>query len=302
MAGEINKLKGHESQWKRLREQIAADRLPHGLAFVGPAGIGKRRFAQNLAQAALCASPSSPCGVCGDCLRVGQNQHEGLMNVAPQGSSLKIEQAHGILSFLSLRAVSRRRFVIIDDASSMTPSFGNALLKILEEPPPATHFIFITQAMSQLLPTLRSRLQAVRFFPLADEVLAESGSPSWMIHAAGGSFARLEQWQSSTSTELKTQAISALSDLGQGRRDGIDALLEIVREKERADLAATFLQQFLRDAYLRKLTCAGLVHADCAPALDIWTRFPASAILALWNEAHKLGGDIASNLDRVLSF
>lgn len=302
MALVIDGIKGHESQWTSLTSALTKERLPHAMAFVGPAGIGKRAFAHALAQAGVCRLPNAPCGECGDCARSFARQHESVMLVQPAGAGHKIEQAHAILDFLSLRSISKRRFVIIDDSGLMNAAFGNALLKILEEPPANVYFIFITLAMSQLLATIRSRLQAVRFFPLSEEILASSGAEPWMLHAAGGSFQRLEQWQTPAAAELKTKAIQALTDLAQRRRENVEALLEGMKDRESAELTSVFFQQFLRDVYLRKLSSTDLVHADAAASLDTWTGFSNEQLLEVWRNAHRLNGDIDSNLDRVLSF
>lgn len=304
MARLIESVQGHATQWDRLMEALRGDRLAHALAFVGPAGIGKRRVAMAVAQAGVCRLPSAPCGICGDCTRVASQQHESVQFVQPIGAALKIEQAHAILEFLSLRSLSKRRFVIIDEAAQMNAAFGNALLKILEEPPADVHFIFVLPALSQLLTTIRSRLQAVRFFPLEDSVLAATGAAPWMVTAAAGSFQRLEQWQNPSAVELKAQAISALSELaasGRGR-EKIEELLEKVKDRDTAEVTSTFFQQFLRDAYVRKTMSAPVVHADCESALAAWSKFERAQILSLWNEAHRLRGDIDANLDRVLSF
>ena len=139
-AGElpIANIEGHQKQWATLIELLELDRLSHAMAFVGPSGIGKRKVALALAKA-------------------GGAPNESILQVAPAGTMLKIEQAQEILNFLSLRSLSKRRFIIVDEAQTMNASFANALLKILEEPPENTFFIFLLSAISQLLPTIRSR-------------------------------------------------------------------------------------------------------------------------------------------------
>jgi hypothetical protein len=155
--------------------------------------------------------------------------------------------------------------------------------------------------MSQLLPTIRSRLQALRFYPLRDEVLAATGAEPWMVAAARGSFHRLEQWQAPVASALKTQAVSALSSLTE-KNGQISSFLESIKDRETADLGSAFFQQFLRDAYLRKLNITDIVHADCDKALNAWSRFSATQILEVWRQAHQLASDLTANLDRVLSY
>lgn len=276
-------IEGHEEQWAVLEGLLRQNRLSHGLAFVGPSGIGKRQVALALAKAA--GSPN-----------------ESVLSVAPVGAMLKLEQAQEILSFLSLRS-PYRRFIIIDEAQQMNASFANALLKILEEPPADTHFIFLIPATSQLPPTIRSRLQAVRFFPLSNEILAKhSQRETWMIEAAQGSFARLEEWSQPEVTELKKRAMAALMDLASRRRDGLEAMAGDIKERGSAEMTARLFQQFFRDAVLVKQRESGVIHADCAQVLNTWAGLSTAQILQVWQEAFQLQQDLAANLDRALSF
>jgi DNA polymerase-3 subunit delta' len=66
---------------------------------------------------------------------------------------------------------ARRRFVIISDAQTMNPESGNAILKLLEEPPDRTIFILLATQASDLLPTIASRCQHVHFYPVPREKL-----------------------------------------------------------------------------------------------------------------------------------
>jgi DNA polymerase-3 subunit delta' len=263
---ELNEPQGHQKQWQTLSELLQADRLPHAMAFVGPIGIGKGQVAFRLAKEAGCPPTS-------------------ILHIAPSGTMLKLEQAQEVLSFLSLRSLSHRRFLIIDDAQTMNASFANALLKILEEPPANTHFIFLLPAISQLLPTIRSRLQVVRFFPLIDDVIARRG-----------------EWSAPESIELKTRAVAALVDLSQRRRDGLEAMSAEIKERVSAELLAKLFQQFFRDALLVKQEHDGIVHDDCTPSLQAWSAFSKRQILELWNESFQLQQDITANLDRALLF
>lgn len=263
---ELNVLEGHRQQLKTLSELMTHDRLPHAMAFVGPIGIGKRQVALQLAKEAGCPPAS-------------------ILQIAPSGTMLKLEQAQEILSFLSLRSLSQRRFLIIDDAQVMNASFANALLKILEEPPENTHFIFLLPAISQLLPTIRSRLQVVRFFPLIDDVIL-----------------RREEWSAQEATELKARAANALVDLAQRRRDGLEAMSADIKERVSAEQLAKLFQQFFRDALLVKQQYEGVVHSDVLPSLQAWMSHSKHQILELWHESFQLQQDILANLDRALLF
>ena len=101
------------------------------------------------------------------------------MFIEPQNGTIKLEASEQILQFLSLRQLGRARVVIIDEAQMLNPQTTNALLKAVEEPPENTYFILVVSELSQLLPTLRSRLQVLRFSPLSpQEIAAGEAEPS----------------------------------------------------------------------------------------------------------------------------
>lgn len=177
-----NKLLGHTREVDKLRLSAAAGRLAHAYAFVGPSGIGKKRFAFELARCLLCERHSDPqlesCGQCASCQQVTAHTHPDLLSVSlPEGKSelpIKLfigedesRGKEGLCHDLSLKPMSaRRRVAIIDDAEWMSEPAANALLKTLEEPPPNSVLILIATSTDRLLPTIRSRCQVVTFQPL----------------------------------------------------------------------------------------------------------------------------------------
>lgn len=251
----------------QLLDLMKSEHLPHAMAFAGPSGIGKRQAALDLATAAGC-----------------RIQDGTLLLVSPATSQIKLEQAKEITNFLSLRSLSKRRFVIIDEATSMNASFANAVLKILEEPPAGTHFIFITPAVSQLMPTIRSRLQTIRFAPPA------------------GFFTNLEEWQTPENAALKEKATEALTAIAQGRRSALETLGPEIKEREQAEMAAKLFQQFFRDVIYTKENIAGIVHADLKAPLKTWSGQSKDQIMQIWQEAFALQQNIAGHLDKTLSF
>lgn len=174
---------GHADQVEKFRRSAAAGRLAHAYAFVGPAGIGKRRFAVELAKCLLCERHTDAdldsCGECASCQQVAALTHPDLITVSPpEGKSLlpiglivgedEERGKAGLCHDLSLKPMSsRRRVAIIDQADWMNDEAANALLKTLEEPPPNSVLILIAASADGLLPTIRSRCQVVAFQPLS---------------------------------------------------------------------------------------------------------------------------------------
>ena len=294
MARVIDGVIGHRSTWERLRSAVAHDHLPHAMAFTGPAGIGKRLVARALAQTLLCeAEPVlRPCGTCGACRRVEAGSHEALLMIEPEKNQIKLDSAHAILEFLSLRRLTRARVVVVNEVQLMNAQTANACLKVIEEPPPATFFILITPEISQLLPTLRSRSQVVRFAPLNAEELARAAvgtapPDAWMIEASRGSVARLNDLREPDVVALRDVALTFLKDAAEGRRAGLTTVLASVKDRERTLTTIQFLQQLLRDWSVGALELKDL---------------SAFARVGLWQLAHRMEVDFNAHVDRNLIF
>ena len=167
---------GHRRLVGLLARSVHRGTLPPSLIFSGPAGAGKRLTAIATAQAINCLSPRGEgesydaCGTCAVCTRIARGAHPDVVIVEPGDSgSIKIEQVRDVIDRAGYRPFEgRRRVVIIDEADAMASSPQNALLKVLEEPPPSSVFILVTARPDMLLPTVQSRCQRLRF-QLADQ-------------------------------------------------------------------------------------------------------------------------------------
>jgi DNA polymerase-3 subunit delta' len=159
-----------------FKRAMTQDRLASSYLFVGSEGIGKRLFALNLAKVLNCLTlrDGDACETCASCKKINAGTHPDVLLIAPQGQTIKIEQIRRIQHTLSFKpAFARRRMVIIDNAETMTPDAANAFLKTLEEPPLNTTLILIAQDKTQLLSTIVSRCQIVRFRPLPLKIVQE---------------------------------------------------------------------------------------------------------------------------------
>ena len=86
--------------WQSLLRQERAGHLAHAMAFAGPSGIGKKRFAWAFAQALLCEREERPCGECPACRRVENQQSESVLFLEPQKGVIKLESGAKYLQFL----------------------------------------------------------------------------------------------------------------------------------------------------------------------------------------------------------
>ena len=264
-----------------LTHALASGRVPHAQLFSGPPGVGKAATALLLAQALNCegAAPQ-PCGACGPCDRIARGIHPDVVRVEPTGAARQItkEQIDAVRTRLALPPHEARvRVFILDDAERMNPTSANQILKTLEEPPPRTLFVLVTAAPEQLLPTIRSRCQRVRFAPLPLDLLTRLLSERFALAApvaraaaaiAGGSVGRA---LGGTDAEV----VAARRDLGRRVRDAVGAAgtLPVVdlaadlkqgAEREEVGAALELLVLYYRDAALvaEGADPARLVHDD----------------------------------------
>jgi DNA polymerase III subunit delta' len=186
---------GHDDIVERFRRTLSSGRLASTYLFVGPPGVGKRRFAIELAHALQCMeSPEStlePCGKCESCRMFAAGNHPDLevIGLPPDKSTLPIalfigddehRNKQGLCHDISLKPYfGRRKIAIVDDADHFSIPSANCLLKTLEEPPPSALLILIGTSPARQLPTIRSRSQVVRFAPLeqqtVERILVDAG-------------------------------------------------------------------------------------------------------------------------------
>ncbi len=206
---------------KPLQEALRTQR-GHALLIHGPQGIGQFELALTLAQAWLCETnpQQQPCGSCTSCRLVQAHSHPDLLVLLPEalreslgwGASeesnegeggkssktkpskeIKVEAVRTAVSFAqSTSARGRRKVVLIHPAERMNAVAANTLLKTLEEPPGDARFVLSCGAPDALLPTIRSRCQAVPLaLPAADVASAwlaqqQVAQPEVLLAAAGG--------------------------------------------------------------------------------------------------------------------
>ncbi len=306
MARLLSSVLGHQEIIDRFLASIESARLPHTFLFSGPPGVGRKTTALALAQALLCEKSSQACGQCGSCIRIGSQNSESLLLVAPEKNQIKIDQARLILDFLSLRTLGRNRVVIIDGAECLNPQAANALLKSLEEPPEGTYFFLIAPSPAHILPTLRSRAQVVAFQPLSlQEMQQKSKAPEWALRASQGSFERLSQLLEKEELEIRESALLWLQDWS---REGQGYLKpehrDLVRDRQTARSLAHHLSWLLRDAvYLKMGALDKILNSDKVAQLQSWTEnLPQEDLLRACEKSLWIEQKLDQNLDSSLVF
>ena len=168
---------GQDHVTEPLRAALAANRVNHAYLFSGPRGCGKTTSARILARALNCAQApiADPCGECDSCrelARTGPGSMDVIeIDAASHGGVDDARDLREKAFFAPVR--DRYKVYIIDEAHMVTTQGFNALLKLVEEPPPHLRFIFATTEPDKVLPTIRSRTHHYPFRLIPPRLLSD---------------------------------------------------------------------------------------------------------------------------------
>lgn len=307
-----------------LRDAVRDEKINHAYLLSGPKGVGKSALARAFAQSLCCTNSvegdrSRPCSACRACRNVARGVHpdverfdletQGILaeKVASQ-TSVSIDTVRRLRSAAALFPLEAgRRVILVDDAETMLEPAQQALLKTLEEPPPAVTILLLSDDAEALLETVRSRCQEVRVRPVADaaveRALAERGvdvaeaaeiaalsrgAPAWAIAAA--SDARLVRTRKAERDAAQTWLIAGKYDrlvtafkLGEqfGKRRGevigiVLAAAQLLRERMiraantgSTDEATRLSALALSRAVAASLRCLADLDANVRPRLAL---------------------------------
>ncbi len=272
-------------------------RMPHALLVSGRTGIGKVDFARELARSLLCESPIDrfACGECPSCHWFSQSNHPDYREIVPEASEegegdaadadagkdskkslvIKIDQVRRIRDFVALSTHrAGHRAVVIHPAEALQPAAANALLKTLEEPPPATVIVMVADRPARLLATIRSRCESVALrAPARDEALAwlasggaqDAGAALALAGGAPMLAARLAQPEE---REWRRKVVAELS-----RPDGAHSLsFSAGIDRPLLERTIFVMQTWVHDLLRLKNASEPRHHVDCVPALKAKAR------------------------------
>ncbi|MBD2848332.1 DNA polymerase III subunit delta' [Paenibacillus sp. IB182496] len=187
---------GQDKAKRILQHALQRDTVSHAYLFSGPPGTGRKQLALAFAKALLCErAADDACGACLSCRKFEHGNQPSLLQLAPDGATIKIEQIRQLQRDLGYRSAGEgRKVYILEQAETMTLPAANSLLKFLEEPQAQIVAILIADNGQAVLPTIRSRTQWVPFAPpapaeLLEQLVADGHSPVLAraaIHLASG--------------------------------------------------------------------------------------------------------------------
>jgi DNA polymerase-3 subunit delta' len=269
--------------WQQLMHM--RERFPHAVLLHGPQGIGKTLFAEQLAKALLCETPLPDGHACGHCLACGwfaQYAHPDYRRVRPENledagatdesgtettkaakaeksasKEIRIEQIRALADFINVSTHRRgRRVVLLYPAEALNAVAANALLKTLEEPPPATVFLMVSHNIDRLLPTIVSRCRKVPLsMPGAAQALAwlnEQGvakADNWLAEQGGAPLAALAQAQAGSREAVET----LLAHLAKPAADTALKTADQLQKSSPAEVTS-WLQRWLYDVFSVKFS------------------------------------------------
>jgi len=315
---------GQERAEAAFLDAYTSGRLHHGWMLTGPRGVGKATLAWRIARflltqpleqgGGLFGAPEPPRTLASDpehpvCRRIfagaepriyhlkrGPNDAETALS-----ADIRVSEVRKLSSFLHLSAADGgRRVVIVDAADDLATAGANALLKLLEEPPPLVTFLLVAHQPAGLLPTIRSRCRELRLATLAPEDLAEAvagagaevdpGDALPLAALAGGSVGAAIRLLNLEGVDAYRALVALFSGVPRVDRQQAWALAETVSGKAneaRFELLLTLLDLFLARLARTGLTGAPVPEAAQGEAALLTRLCPDGAAAQKWARLHQ---------------
>jgi DNA polymerase-3 subunit delta' len=330
----FDRLVGNQRAQDTLRRMLEQRRVPGALLFAGEDGIGKKLFAVELAKALNCLTPVGveACDKCSSCTRISRfadapsdrtedakhiiwSEHRDVGLVRAEKNVIKVDQAREIERETNFRPhEGRARLFIIDEADKMNTQASNALLKTLEEAAPTSHIILLSARPANLLTTIRSRCQTIRFAPLTTKEIESylvknkkrAGEEARLsAHLARGRLGLALSFNLDAYREAREAMLSVLDALTSYQTDRVQLLraaedLSDAKRKDEFEPRLDVLETLIHDAWMLSLDAdAKIVNEDIRERLARAGSALKSRHAADWmTRIQELRGQLAVNINR----